>query len=68
MGVLLTQKLNLKVVFRRAQTASLAVPPMSGSPTFNTGKKPRIAQFTTPPRPTGRRGNKAKFLALLIQN
>ena len=40
MGVLLTQKLNLKVVFRRAQTASLAVPPMSGSSTFNTGKNP----------------------------
>ena len=38
-----------------------AVSPKSGSPTFDTEKKPRKTErgeFITPPRPTGRRSNK----------
>ena len=35
---------------------------MSGSPTFDTPKKEKTerGEFTTPPRPTGRRSNKQK--------
>ena len=47
-----------------AQTAVCkAVSPMSGSPIFDTRKKNRKTErgeFITPPRPTGRRSNKAK--------
>ena len=38
-----------------------AVSPMSGSPTFDTGKKQKQGEFITPPRLTGRRSNKAVF-------
>ena len=31
---------------------------MSGSPTFDTGKKQKRGEFKTPPYPTGRRSNK----------
>ena len=37
----------------------LAVSPMSGSPTFDTGKKQNYrGEFKTPPCPTARRNNK----------
>ena len=34
-----------------------AVSPMSGSPTFDTGKKQKRDEFKTLPRPTGRPSN-----------
>ena len=39
-----------------------AVSPMSGSPTFDTGKKQKRDEFKTPPRPTGRRSKNVEYM------
>ena len=45
-----------------------AVSPMSGSPTFDTGKKKqKRGEFKTPPYPTGRRSNYVYCIKTLMQ-
>ena len=58
MHVLLTYSAVKRRVSMGSRNLVPAVSPMSGSPAFDTEKKPECGKFITPPRPTGRRSKK----------